>query len=61
MQSQKKSGFRLHDAVNIKEQTILESIKNAFEGKDMQTQYSVLGYRTDLHFHKHKLALKLMN
>ena len=41
----KKSGFRLHDAINIKEQTILESIKNAFEGKDMQTQYSVLGCR----------------
>ena len=25
----------------------------------MQTQYSVLGYRIDLYFHKHKLAIKV--
>ena len=25
-------GFRLHDVINTKEQTVLESIKNAFEG-----------------------------
>ena len=25
----------------------------------MQTQYSVLGYRTDLYFHKHKLAIEV--
>ena len=25
----------------------------------MQTQYSVLGYRFDLHFHKHKLAIEV--
>ena len=24
----------------------------------MQTQYSVLGYRTDLHFHDYKLSIK---
>ena len=24
----------------------------------MQTQYSVLGYRIDLYFHKHKLAIE---
>ena len=45
-------GFKLHNVINIKEQTVLESIKNAFEGEDMQTQYSVLGYRIDLYFHK---------
>ena len=49
-------GFKLHDVINTKEQTVLESIKNAFEGEDMQTQYSVLGYRIDLYFHKYKLA-----
>ena len=41
-------GFRLHDVINTKEQTVLESIKNAFEGEDMQSQYSVLGYRINL-------------
>ena len=36
-------GFRLHNQINIKEQTVLKSIKDAFEGENMQTQYSVLG------------------
>ena len=31
--------FKLHD----KEQKVLKSIKEAFEGEDMQTQYNVLG------------------
>ena len=52
-------GFRLHDVINTKEQTVLKSIKDAFEEKDMQTQCSVLGYRIDLYFHKHKLAIKV--
>ena len=25
----------------------------------MQTQYTVIGYRTDLYFHKHKLAIEV--
>ena len=45
--------------VHTKEQTVLKSIKDAFEGKDMQTQYSVLGYRINLYFHKHKLAIEV--
>ena len=52
-------GFKLHDVINTKEQAVLKSIKDAFEGEDMQTQYSVLGYRFDLHFHKHKLAIEV--
>ena len=28
---------------------------DAFEGENMQTQYSVLGYRIDLYFHDYKL------
>ena len=59
MQSQKKLGFRLHNVINTKEQTVLESIKDAFEGEDMQTQYSVLGYRVGLYFHKRKLAIEV--
>ena len=42
-----------------KEQTVLKSIKDAFEGEDMQTQYSVLSYRIDLYFHKYKLAIEV--
>ena len=52
-------GFKLHDVINTKEQTVLESMKNAFEGEDMQSQYSVLGYRIDLYFYKHKLAIEV--
>ena len=49
-------GFRLHNVINTKEQTVLKSVKDAFEGEDMQPQYSVLRYRIDLYFHKYKLA-----
>ena len=52
-------GYRLHNVTNTKEQTVLKSIKDAFEGEDMQTQYSVLGYRIDIYFHKHKLAIEV--
>ena len=52
-------GFKLHDLINCKEQTVLESIKDAFEGEDMQTQYTVMGYRIDLYFHEYKLAIEV--
>ena len=52
-------GFQLHNVINTKEKTVLESIKNALKGEDMQTQYSVLGYRIDLYFHKYKLAIEV--
>ena len=52
-------GFRLHDVINTKERTVLKSIKDAFEGEDMQTQYSFLAYRIALYFHKHKLAIEV--
>ena len=50
-----------HDVINTKEQTVLKSIKDAFEGENMQTQYSALGYRIDLYFLNTNLQLKLMN
>ena len=52
-------GFDLHDVTNTKEQTVLESIKEAFQGEDMQTQYPTLGYRIDLYFHKYRLAIEV--
>ena len=51
-------GFTLHDVINTKEESDIKSIKDAFEGEEMQTQYSVLSYRIDLYFHKYKLAIK---
>ena len=52
-------GFTLHDVINTKEQSVIKSIKDAFEGEDMQTQYSVLSYKIDLYFHKYKLAIEV--
>ena len=49
--------FTVHDVINTKEQTVINAIKHAFEGEDMQTQYSVLSYRIDLYFHKYKLVI----
>ena len=51
--------FTLHDVINTNEQTIINSIKDAFEGEDMETQYSVLSYRIGFHFHKCKLAIEV--
>ena len=50
----RKLGVILPDVINTQEQTVLKSIKDAFEGEDIQTQYSVLGNRIDLYFHRHK-------
>ena len=52
-------GFRLHDVINTKEQTVLKSIKNVFEGGDMQIHYSVLGLIFT--FINTNLQLKLIN
>ena len=52
-------GFKLHDVINTKDQTIINSIKDMFEGENIQTQYSVLDYRIDLYFHKYKLAIEV--
>ena len=45
--------------INTKEQTIINSIKDTFEGENIQTQYSVLGYRIDFYFHEYKLAIEV--
>ena len=51
--------FRLHDVIDTKEQEVLKLVKDAFEREDMQTQYSALGYRIDLYFHKQKLVIEV--
>ena len=52
-------GFTFYDVINTKVRTVINSIKDAFEGEDMQNQYSALDYRIDLYFHKHKLAIEV--
>ena len=52
-------GFKLHDVINCKEQTVLESIKDAFERENMQTQYNVVGYKIELYFHEYKLEIEV--
>ena len=59
MESQKNLGFKLHNVINSKEQTIINSIKDTFEGENIQTQYSILGYSINLYFHKYKLAIEV--
>ena len=49
----------LHDVISSKGQAVLEAIKEAFEGKNMQTQYNVLSYRIDFYFHDYKLAIEV--
>ena len=51
-------GFRLHVLINTKEQTVLKSIKDVFEGEEIQTQCSVLSCRIDLYFLKYKIAIE---
>ena len=57
--SKRNFWFKLHDVINCKKQTVLESIKDAFEREDTQNQYTVIGYRTDLYFHEYKLATEV--
>ena len=52
-------GFTLHGVINTKEQTVINSIKYAFEGENRQTQYTVLNHRIDLYFHKYELAIEI--
>ena len=55
----KNLGFKLYNMINTKEQTIINSIKDTFEGENIQTQYSVLGFRIDLYFHDMNISLQL--
>ena len=37
----------------------LDSIKNAFEGENIQIHDRVLGYEIDIYFHDYKLAVEI--
>ena len=42
--------FKLHYVFNTKQQTVVETLKDVFEGENMKPEYYVLGNRTDLYF-----------
>ena len=46
-------GFKLHDMIDFKEQTVLESIKDAFEGEN--NWY----YKIDIYFQEYKLSVEV--
>ena len=54
-----KLGFNQYDITMTKEQSVLQSVMDEFEGENMKTQYSVLGYRIYLYFHDYKLAIEV--
>ena len=54
-----KLGFNQFDITLTKEQSILKSVMDTFERENMQTQYSVLGYRIDIYFHDYRLAIEV--
>ena len=45
--------------INTKKQTVINSIKDAFEGENMQKQYIALGYKIDLYYHKYKFPIEI--
>ena len=45
--------------MNVTEKATLDSIKNAFEGENMQTHSRASGYEIDIYFHDYKLAVEI--
>ena len=54
-----RSGFKQYDVTLTKEQSVLTKILTSFEWENIQTQYSIVGYRTDLYFHGYKHAIEI--
>ena len=45
--------------MKVTEKKTLDSIKNAFEGENIQTHHRVLGYEFDIYFHDYKLVVEI--
>ena len=48
-------GFKQHDVILTKKLSVITKIRSLFEGENMQTRNSVIGYRIHLCFNEHKL------
>ena len=51
-------GFKEHDIMKVIKKT-LESLRDKFEGENIQTHCKVLGYEIDLYFYDSKLAVEI--
>ena len=51
-------GFKEHEIIKPIEQTLLESLRDTFEGENIQSHYIVLEYEIDLYLHDYKLAVE---
>ena len=51
-------GFNQINLILKKEQSVIESIRDAFKGEDIRIRYTVLGYRIDLYFYEHEQTKK---
>ena len=52
-------GLKQHDMVLTKEQSMVLKITKLFSNEKVLLQYRVLGYKIDLYFPKHKLAIEV--
>ena len=54
-----KLGFKQHDIILNKEQSVISKIKKLFSNGKILLQHSALGYKIDLYFPEHKLAIEV--
>ena len=52
-------GFNQINLILTKEKSVKKSIIDAFKGEDIRIQYIVLGYKINLYFYEHKLAIEI--
>ena len=52
-----KLGFKLHDIIMCKEESVTIKIIKVFSNEKILLQHSVLNYQIDLYFSEHKLAI----
>ena len=57
----RSAGFNVTDTFNSKQQSIAETIKQIFDGEDIQTEYKVPGldYRIDIYPREYKLVVEV--
>ena len=54
-----KLGFKRRDIILIKEQSVTSKITKLFWNEKILLQHNILGYKKDLYFPKHKLAMEV--
>ena len=59
IQFKSKLGFKQHDIILSKEQSVISTITKLFSNEKILLRHSVLGYKIDLYFLEHKLAIEV--